>query len=101
MQANETLQLYRAMLRAGKQFQSYNFREYAVRSVKDRFRENAALTDAHEITVALMNGRQNLELIKRQATVSHLFPQSDHCMDGATHHVPEGSRFPGDPSSKR
>ena len=99
MKASESLQLYRLLLRAGKQFQSYNFREYAVRSVKTRFRENAGLTDAKDITAALMDGRQNLELIKRQVTVSQLFPQSDHCMDGATHVVPEGSRFPGDPAA--
>ena len=67
MQATETLRLYRAMLKAGKQFQSYNFRDYAVRSVKLRFRQNMALTDAREITTAMHDGRQNLELIKRQA----------------------------------
>lgn len=97
MQVSESLKLYRQMLRAGKQFQSYNFRDYAVRSVKTRFRENVGLTDAKDIAAALTDGRQNLEVIKRQVIVSQLFPQSDHCMDGATHVVPEGSRFPGDP----
>ena len=97
--AAEPLRLYRSMLRAGKSFQSYNFRDYAMRSVKIRFRENAGLKDAHEIRTALYEGRQGLELIKRQATISHLFPQSQHCMDGATEYVPEGSRFPGDPKA--
>ena len=76
-----TLALYRSLLRAGSGFTNYNFREYALRSVRDRFRANMGLSDAEAITTALHDGRQQLELLKRQASISQLFPQGKHAME--------------------
>jgi len=76
-----TLALYRSLLRAGSGFTNYNFRMYALRSVRDRFRANVGLSDAEAITTALHDGRQQLELLKRQATISELFPQGKHAME--------------------
>ena len=75
------LSLYRSLLRAGGGFSNYNFRDYALRSVRDKFRENVGLTDAEAITAAMHEGRQQLELVKRQTMVSRLFPQGKHAME--------------------
>ena len=95
-----TLALYRSLLRTGSSFSNYNFRDYAVRSVRDRFRADASLADADAITAALTDARQNLELMKRQMVVSQMFPQGKHAMEEGAggEEVVEGNRFPGDKS---
>lgn len=75
------LALYRSMLRASATFQNYNFRDYATRSVREQFRANKMLTDAEAIDMAVHHARQNLDLIKRQTTISQLFPQGEHAME--------------------
>merc|ERR1712087_32289 len=91
------LALYRTMLRAGSAFSNYNMREYALRSVRMRFRENVGLMDTPTIADALQDARKNLQMLQRQSTVSQLFPQSKHCMEAGGEELREGSRFPGDP----
>lgn len=75
------LSLYRGLLRAGAGFSNYNFRDYALRSTRDRFRANVGLTDGQEITAAVYEARAQLELVKRQTMVSQLFPQGKHAME--------------------
>ena len=94
-----TLSLYRTMLRAGAGFTQYNMRDYAMRSVRIRFREHMELTDPPAIAAALADARQNLKMIQRQATVSQLFPTAKHCMEEGGEEIVEGSRFPGDPKA--
>ena len=75
------LALYRSLLRASSGFTNYNFRAYALRSVRDRFRANVGLSDAEAVAAALHDGRQQLELVKRQTVISQLFPQEAHAME--------------------
>lgn len=42
------------------------FRMYALRKVKDTFRENSTLTNTTEISAKFEDGVKNLEVIKRQ-----------------------------------
>lgn len=79
--SRDALVLYRSLLRAATGFTNYNFRSYALRSVKDRFRANAGLTDATEIAAAMHEARTQLDLVKRQTLVSQLFPQGKHAME--------------------
>ena len=76
-----TLSLYRALLRAGSSFTNYNFRDYTLRSVRERFRANMGLTDAREIGDAVHEARTQLDLVKRQTMISQLFPQGKHAME--------------------
>lgn len=76
-----TLALYRDMLRAASKFTNYNFRDYAVRNVRDRFREGSRIVEPTAAHDAYLDGRQQLDLIQRQATVSQLFPQGKHAME--------------------
>ena len=78
---SSALGLYRSLLRASSGFTNYNFREYARRSVRDRFHANVGLSDAEAIAAAMHDGRQQLELIKRQTVISQLFPQGKHAME--------------------
>ena len=81
MTGTEVLGLYRSLLRAGSGFTNYNFRDYALRSVRDRFRANLGLSDGDAISAALHEARTHLQLVKRQTAVSQLFPQGKHAME--------------------
>uniref|UniRef100_A0A8C4QW41 Si:ch211-152c8.4 n=1 Tax=Eptatretus burgeri TaxID=7764 RepID=A0A8C4QW41_EPTBU len=63
------LTLYRALLREGRKFPSYNYREYAVRRVRDAFREHAGETDPDEIHKLLQKAEDSLEVLRRQVTL--------------------------------
>ncbi|KAF1344736.1 hypothetical protein BDV97DRAFT_402498 [Delphinella strobiligena] len=64
---------YRSLLRQGKQFASYNFREYAHRRTVDAFREHAQETDARRIQELVHKGIRELQALKRQTVVSQFF----------------------------
>ena len=78
--ASASRSLYRSLLRAGKGFTNYNFRDYAIRTVKDDFRIGAAHTGA-EADAAYRQGRVQLDMLRRQSTISQLFPQEKHSME--------------------
>ncbi|XP_058822708.1 LYR motif-containing protein 4 [Topomyia yanbarensis] len=69
----KVLTLYKQMLRESQKFSSYNYRSYALRRIRDAFRENKTLTDATKIQSELEYAQNNLEIIKRQALLSQLF----------------------------
>ncbi|XP_045440188.1 LYR motif-containing protein 4 isoform X1 [Pipistrellus kuhlii] len=60
------LDLYRAMLRESKQFSAYNYRTYAIRKIRDAFRENKNVKDPVEIQTLVNKAKRNLEIIHRQ-----------------------------------
>ena len=72
--------LYRDLLRAGKAFSNYNFREYALRLVREDFRTGSRLAGA-DADAAYRRGRTQLDMMRRQSTVSQLFPQEKHSME--------------------
>ncbi|KAI0112850.1 hypothetical protein F4814DRAFT_419607 [Daldinia grandis] len=61
--------LYRQLLRQGKQFEAYNFREYAKRRTRDAFQENAGVQDPREIQTLIQKGLKELQMMK----VRHLY----------------------------
>ncbi|KAM7279372.1 hypothetical protein ACFE04_006506 [Oxalis oulophora] len=66
----EALALFRSLLRTARQFSDYNIREYAK---LDGFRANRSLTDSNTITPAYVDGKNHLEIAKRQAVVYSLY----------------------------
>lgn len=46
---------------------------YALRRVKDAFKDNKALTDESKVQKCLAEAKENLEMLKRQAIISQLF----------------------------
>eukprot|EP00466_Bigelowiella_natans_P009504 jgi/Bigna1/49904/estExt_Genewise1.C_600057 len=75
------LRLYRNMLRQGKQYKDYNFREYILRRVRDQFRARRDLTDAEDIQHHLNKGRDTLELIQRQKMLDNMYNRGENIME--------------------
>ncbi|KAM9163834.1 LYR motif-containing protein 4 isoform 4-T4 [Pangshura tecta] len=62
----QVLRLYRALLRESQRFTAYGYRTYAIRRIRDAFRENKHLKDSEEIQTLVNKARTNLEIIHRQ-----------------------------------
>ncbi|XP_062473822.1 LYR motif-containing protein 4 isoform X1 [Pezoporus occidentalis] len=62
----QVLRLYRALLRESQRFSSYNYRTYAIRRIRDAFRENKNIKDSGKIEELLNKAKANLEVIHRQ-----------------------------------
>ncbi|XP_040160410.1 LYR motif-containing protein 4 [Anopheles arabiensis] len=73
----KVLSLYKQLLRASQKFDSYNYRMYALRRIRDAFRENRALTDNAAIASELSYAQKNLEIIKRQTVIGQLYGAPD------------------------
>ncbi|KQK23482.1 LYR motif-containing protein 4 [Brachypodium distachyon] len=69
----EVFSLFRTLLRTARQFSDYNIREYTRRRAADAFRENRALADAPAAAAAFADGKQQLEVAKRQVLVYSLY----------------------------
>ncbi|XP_071723290.1 uncharacterized protein [Rutidosis leptorrhynchoides] len=70
---SEVLSLFRSLLRTARQFSDYNIREYAKRRTVDGFRANRSLTDPNSVQAAFAEGKNQLEIAKRQALVYSLY----------------------------
>ncbi|XP_075069119.1 LYR motif-containing protein 4 [Mixophyes fleayi] len=70
---SKVLSMYKTMLRESQKFSSYNYRTYAIRRIRDAFREKKNVCDSHEIQTLVNLGRENLDVIQRQVTIGHLY----------------------------
>ncbi|XP_071067060.1 LYR motif-containing protein 4 isoform X2 [Dasypus novemcinctus] len=62
----QVLDLYRAMLRESKHFSAYSYRTYAIRRIRDAFRENKNVKDPVEIQTLVNKAKRDLGIIRRQ-----------------------------------
>ncbi|NXU46963.1 LYRM4 protein, partial [Drymodes brunneopygia] len=62
----QVLRLYRALLRESQRFSGYNYRTYAIRRIREAFRENKNIEDSEKIEELLNKAKENLEVIRRQ-----------------------------------
>ncbi|KAM6088661.1 LYR motif-containing protein 4 isoform 3-T3 [Chlamydotis macqueenii] len=69
----QVLRLYRALLRESQRFGGYNYRMYAIRRIRDAFRENKNIKDAEKIEELVNKAKANLEVIHRQVTIGQLY----------------------------
>ncbi|NXQ69152.1 LYRM4 protein, partial [Quiscalus mexicanus] len=49
------------------------FRTYAIRRIKDAFRENKNITDSEKIEELLNKAKANLQVIQRQVTIGQMY----------------------------
>ncbi|NXL72373.1 LYRM4 protein, partial [Leptocoma aspasia] len=49
------------------------FRTYAIRRIRDSFRENKNITDSEKIEELLNKAKANLEVIQRQVTIGKMY----------------------------
>ncbi|XP_056377067.1 LYR motif-containing protein 4 isoform X3 [Hyla sarda] len=69
----QVLNLYKVLLRESQKFSSYNYRTYAIRRVRDAFREKRNVDDFHEIQSLIYKAKENLEMIRRQVSIGHFY----------------------------
>ena len=67
------LSLYRQLLLESKRFDSYIYRKYAIRRIRDAFRQYKNITEEKSIETLIIDGQKNLELIKRQVVINNLY----------------------------
>ncbi|XP_036112855.1 LYR motif-containing protein 4 isoform X1 [Molossus molossus] len=72
----QVLDLYRAMLRECKHFSAYNYRTYAIRRIRDAFRENKSAKDPVEIQTLVSKAKRDLGMIRRQGSSRRPAPVS-------------------------
>ncbi|XP_015172751.1 PREDICTED: protein bcn92 [Polistes dominula] len=70
---NQILNLYRNLIRESKKWNTYNFRMYALRKIRQEFQQNKTLQDEKEIEQFFQKGQEALELIKRQVIIGNLY----------------------------
>ena len=69
---HSALSLYRSILRSAQPM-PYNFRMYARRRARDTFVANRTLSDTRQVQEAMQVGLEQLQLIRRQATMHGMF----------------------------
>ncbi|XP_025422233.1 LYR motif-containing protein 4 [Sipha flava] len=69
----DVLKMYKNMLRESSKFSFYNYRMYALRRVRDSFREHKSMSDPLEIQRNMNEAHRLLNIIKRQAIVGELY----------------------------
>lgn len=70
---NESLSLYRRLLREASKLLNYNFREYAIRRIRDGFIANRSVSDPQELARVVADGKQNLDMLCRQVVISRIY----------------------------
>ncbi|XP_041331313.1 LYR motif-containing protein 4 isoform X1 [Pyrgilauda ruficollis] len=76
----QVLRLYRALLRESQRFSGYSYRTYAIRRIKDAFRENKNLADSEKIEELVNKAKANLEVIQRQSCEHLMFCTDEGCL---------------------
>lgn len=73
------LNLYHSLLDNAKRLDNYNFREHALRKIKWNFRKYKHVK--HDEAIELYKvGNAELEVLKRQALISQLYPEEKSVM---------------------
>ncbi|XP_065582004.1 protein bcn92-like [Artemia franciscana] len=67
------IMLYKNLLREAHKFDSYNYREYFQRKIRDSFRESKSLQDEAEIRKRYQYGIEMLTVLRRQVLVGNLY----------------------------
>ncbi|KPI96451.1 PREDICTED: LYR motif-containing protein 4 [Papilio xuthus] len=67
------LAIYKSLLRESQKFSNYNFRLYALRRVRDAFKEHKSLQDHKLIKKEYDFAKDNLEIIKRQVVIGEMY----------------------------
>ncbi|XP_031621673.1 LYR motif-containing protein 4 [Contarinia nasturtii] len=69
----QVLSIYKQLLRESQKFDSYSFRNYAVRRIKDTFKLNKSITQAIEVQKQYQIANENLGIIKRQVIIGKMY----------------------------
>ncbi|EEB16834.1 conserved hypothetical protein [Pediculus humanus corporis] len=70
---SNVLRLFKTMMRESQLFTSYNFRNYAIRRIRDAFKANKNLQDCDAIEAAYNEAFTTLAIIKRQVVIADMY----------------------------
>ena len=76
-----SLRLYRSLLQGGKQFKDYNLRAYCLRRCRLGFEQARNETDPAAIQALQQAGREQLQVIQRQATINNMYASEQSVME--------------------
>ena len=76
------LTVYRQLLKNARLMKQYNYREYALRTIRNRFRENANETDSAKISELLAEAQRNNDVLQRQAQISRMYAHDSSILEG-------------------
>ncbi|XP_055294765.1 LYR motif-containing protein 4 [Sitodiplosis mosellana] len=77
----QVLSIYKQLLRESQKFNSYNFRNYALRRIRDAFKDNKSLSQAQEVQKQYQFANENLDIIKRQTIIGKLYSSDRLCIE--------------------
>ncbi|XP_004926782.1 LYR motif-containing protein 4 [Bombyx mandarina] len=69
----QILSLYKLLLRESQKFPNYNFRAYALRRIRDAFKDNKNVSDVKIVKKEFEFGKENLNVIRRQAAIGNMY----------------------------
>ncbi|RVE49722.1 hypothetical protein evm_005592 [Chilo suppressalis] len=69
----QILSLYKLLMKESQKFPNYNFRNYALRRVRDAFKTNKSLADQKIIKKEYETGKVNLDIIRRQVAIGNMY----------------------------
>ncbi|KAJ8279497.1 hypothetical protein COCON_G00065630 [Conger conger] len=70
---SQVLSLYRMLIKESKKFPSYNYRSYALRRIRDAFRENQNVSDPKTLEALSNQAWDTLAVIQRQVSIGKLY----------------------------
>ncbi|XP_026753771.2 LYR motif-containing protein 4B [Galleria mellonella] len=70
---SQILSLYKQLMRESQKFPNYNFRSYALRRVRDAFKEAKNVTDPKLAVKEFNYAKENLDIIKRQVLIGEMY----------------------------
>mmetsp|Transcript_14843 Transcript_14843/g.33504 ORF Transcript_14843/g.33504 Transcript_14843/m.33504 type:complete len:82 (+) Transcript_14843:204-449(+) len=77
-----SITLFRCLLREAKKVDNYNFRLYAIRRTRIGFESNKNLS-GKDAELALQEGKEQLEILRRQVVLGNLYPSEPSVMEAA------------------
>ncbi len=77
---NDVLHLYRNIIKQARSFDNYNFRFHAIRRIKWEFKKNINI-DSSDVENKYEHGLRQLQIVKRQAIISKLYPEEGSVME--------------------
>lgn len=77
----QVLRLYRDLMQEASGFASYNYREYALRRIRDAFHEHKEEHDSRIIKSLIDDARRNLTVVKRQVLISQMYKKTPSVLE--------------------
>lgn len=73
MASQSTKMLYRSLLQQAGKFHSYNYRNYALRRIREEFRKNRNVKDQQEARNLIEQARSTLQMLRRQVAINSMY----------------------------